>query len=220
MSPTPPHLPTVGPRQLLNSMYRNEPQLGSDGKLHEMDPSTRIPPDLGELLVQLHTALKPQRTVEIGLGYGFSTLFFMMAMQQSGGGYHIAIDPLQIDYHGIGVTRVQLVQMQDRFTLIEKESAVGLPLLAAMGLKAQLILIDGQHRFDNVMVDFFLADAICPTGGVIVFDDMWMASVQKVVRFIANNRSDYRHAPSSVQVAAVFHKVGRDERRWNHYVDF
>ena len=70
------------------------------------------------------------------------------------------------------------------------------------------------------MVDFFLADAICAPGGIMVFDDMWMASVQKVARFIGCNRSDYRYAASSVETAAVFHKVGRDERRWDHYVDF
>src|SRR5215475_2248823 len=181
MSPTPPEVPAIDPRHLLDSMYRNEPQLGRDGQLHEMDRKTRVPPDLGELLLQLHAELKPERTVEIGLGYGFSTLFFMMAMQRSGSGHHVAIDPLQIDFHGIGATRVQLVQMQNRFTLIEKESAVGLPLLAAMGMNAQLIFIDGQHRFDNVMVDFFLADSICPAGRVIVFDDLWMRSVQKMV---------------------------------------
>jgi hypothetical protein len=39
--------------------------------------------------VQLHTELKPQWTVEIGLGYGFSTVFLMMAIQRSEHGHHI-----------------------------------------------------------------------------------------------------------------------------------
>ena len=95
-----------------------------------------------------------------------------------------------------------------------------MPLLAAGGLQAQLIFIDGQHRFDNALVDFFLADAICATNGIIVFDDMWMPSIQKVVRFIANNRSDYRYRETNVQNAAVFSKVGGDERPWDHFVDF
>jgi len=212
----------ITPRQLLDSMYGNEPQLGSEGQLQAMDPATRIPRDEGALLVQLHTTLKAQSTVEIGLGYGFSTVFFLMAMQESGsGGHHIAIDPSQHGYyHGIGATHAQLLRMQDRFTLIEEESAVALPRLAAAGLQAHLILVDGQHRFDNVLVDFFLADAICAPNGAIVFDDAWLPSIQKVVRFIRNNRRDYRYAATDVQIAAVFHKVGSDDRPWNHYVDF
>jgi predicted O-methyltransferase YrrM len=220
MRPVSSRLPAADPRELLDSMYRNEPQLGSDGQLHAIDLITRISPEEGALLVQLYTVLNPQQTVEIGLGYGFSTLFFMMAMQQCDTGHHIAIDPFQDAFHGIGATRIALLQMEDRFTLIEKESAVALPLLAASGLKAQLIFVDGQHRFDNVLVDFFLADAICARDGIIVFDDMWMPSIQKVARFITNNRSDYRYTETNVQNAAVFSHVGSDERRWDHYVDF
>jgi hypothetical protein len=63
--------------------------------------------------------LKPQQTVEVGLGYGFSTIFLMMASQRSGGGYHIAIDPRQqTSFHGIGAARVALLQMEDVFTLL------------------------------------------------------------------------------------------------------
>jgi hypothetical protein len=78
-----------------------------------------------------------------------------------------------------------------------------------------------MQEFGNaVLVDFFLADAICAPQGIIVFDDMWMPSVQKLIRFITNNRSDYRYRVTDVQNAAVFCKVGRDERPWDHYVDF
>jgi hypothetical protein len=110
--------------------------------------------------------------------------------------------------------------MEDRFTLIEKASAVALPLLAAGGPQAQLIFIDGDHRFDYAMIDFLLADAICALDGIIVLDDMWMPSIQRVVHFITNNRSDYRHKATNVQNAAVFSKIGSDERQWDHYVEF
>jgi len=213
--------PAADPLELLESMYRNEPQLGSDGQLHAFDrPDVRIPREEGELLVQLHTMLKPQRTLEVGLGYGFSTMFFLMAMQQSGAGHHIALDPYQSMWHGIGTTRAELLKMQERFTLIAEESSLALPRLAVDKLQAQLIFIDGDHRFDSVLVDFYLSDKICALQGVIVFDDMWMPSVQRLVRFISNNRSDYRYIKTSVQNAAVFTKVGRDERRWDHYTDF
>jgi predicted O-methyltransferase YrrM len=173
------------------------------------------------LLVQLYTELKPQRMMEIGPGYGFSTVYFVMAMQQSGDSHHIAIDPHQhASFHGIGTTRIALLQIEDRFTLLERQSATASSFLAAGGLQAQLTFIDGTHCFDNALVDFFLADAICAPGGIIVFGDMWMPSIEKVVRFIASNRRDYQHRPTDVQNVAVFYKIGRNERPWDDYVDF
>jgi len=95
-----------------------------------------------------------------------------------------------------------------------------LPRFAAEGISFQLIFIDGQHRFDNVLVDFFLADAVCSVNGIMIFDDIWMPSIQKVVSFITKNRGDYSYMPTDVGNAAVFRKIGRDERRWDHYADF
>jgi hypothetical protein len=88
---------------VLDSMYRCEPQLGSDGQLHAIDHlDARIGLEEGALLIQLHATLKSQRALEIGLGHGSSTVFFMMAMQRSRAGYHITIDPYQHAWHGIG----------------------------------------------------------------------------------------------------------------------
>lgn len=88
--------------------------------------------------------------------------------------------------------------------MVEQESAVALPRLAAEGLQARLIFVGGQHRFDNVLVILLLADAICTLDGAIVFDDACLPSIQKVVRLIRNNRSDYRYTTTGVQTAAVF----------------
>lgn len=123
-------------------------------------------------------------------------------------------------FHGIGATRTTVLGMRDQFRLIQAASAMALPRLAVDGYKCGMIFIDGDHRFDNVLVDFFLSDAICLPGGVIVFDDLWMPSIQRVVKFIRSNRSDFRFIAQDVERGAVFQKVGRDERSWDHFIDF
>ena len=51
------------------------------------------------------------------------------------------------------------------------------------------IYFDGNHRFDDVIMDFYLADEITRPGGHIVLDDMWMNSIRTAVSFIINNRA-------------------------------
>ena len=63
----------------LATMYEKHPQHGSDGLLHELDNITKISIEQGHLLAQLHASVKPRLSIEIGLAYGFSTLFILDA---------------------------------------------------------------------------------------------------------------------------------------------
>jgi hypothetical protein len=44
-----------------------------------------------------------------------------------------------------------------------------------------------NHRFDDVIVDFYLSDQILRIGGIIAFLDMGMNSVRTAANFILNN---------------------------------
>jgi predicted O-methyltransferase YrrM len=76
-------------------MYENHPQRGTDGLMHQMDTTTRISIPQGQLLAALYAEIRPKLSIEVGLAYGFSTLFFLDAASQIGGGRHIAIDPFE-----------------------------------------------------------------------------------------------------------------------------
>ena len=41
-----------------------------------------------------------------------------------------------------------------------------------------VIFIDGNHRFDNVLCDFTLFANVCDMNGYIVLDDMWILEVR------------------------------------------
>ena len=49
--------------------------------------------------------------------------------------------------------------------------------------------IDASHLFDLTLMEFVLVDRKLKVGGVVGFHDLWMPSLQKLVRFILGNRS-------------------------------
>jgi predicted O-methyltransferase YrrM len=212
-------------RSPLLSMYRGEAQLGTDGQPHPIDKETRISPSVGMWIYNLCMSLKPEATLEIGMAYGFSTLYFLAAVARSQLGHHTAIDPFQrSQWHGIGLAHAQaLVPIAGSdcpFRLIEDRSDRAATDLARANRMFHVILIDGNHRFDDVLVDFYLYAALCAIGGYIVFDDMWMSSIQTVVAFVRANRKDFIEIPTAERNISVFQKIGDDSRKWTDFHEF
>jgi predicted O-methyltransferase YrrM len=229
-------------QSLLDSMYRSEPQVGSDGQRHQLDALTRIAPVEGMWLHDLCRKAKPEKTLEIGLAYGFSTLFFLAAIKANGRGEHVAIDPCQADrWDGIGAQCGRNVGMDHAFHFVPETSVQALTRFARDGRMFDIIFVDGAHFFDAAIVDFFLAADVCSPGGYIILDDLWLPAIRKVVAFVRSNRLDFTEvetplhrlwarwstrAPARVirEIAlanvAVFQKTGDDKRVWSHFVDF
>jgi predicted O-methyltransferase YrrM len=141
----------------LATMYEKHPQRDSDGLLHELDDITKISIEQGHLLAQLHASIKPKVSIEIGLAYGFSTLFILDAAFHTNAGRHIAIDPFQDSmWHGIGRQAVQELNFGSRFEHIPETSVAALTDLCKQGVKADYIYIDGAHTFRLRPGRFFL----------------------------------------------------------------
>ncbi len=213
--------------EILTSMYDSEPQLGLDGALHPIDKTTRISVEEGLTLYQICSDIGAMSTLEIGLGYGFSTTFIMAALMGREKWSHTAIDPYQHqDWKGIGlvnaskIIEVSKFRSQDSFQHINEYSDVALCKLRASEKRYDLIFIDGYHRFDDVLVDFYLASQICAKNGFIVFHDLWLDSVKAVVSFIRSNRADYTECTTACDNICVFKKTGFDKRDWMHFVGF
>jgi hypothetical protein len=49
---------------LLGSMYRDEPQVGTDGRYHELDGLTRLAPTEGMWLHDLCRPVKPEKALD------------------------------------------------------------------------------------------------------------------------------------------------------------
>lgn len=79
--------------------------------------------------------------------------------------------------------------LAQRLRFIEASSVIALPKLVDEGVKLDLAFIDGDHKFDYALLDFFYIDMLLETGGLIVFDDLWMPSIRKAVSFVLKNRA-------------------------------
>ncbi len=212
-------------RAALLSMYRSEPQLGADALLHAMDPITRISPSQGMWLYDLCLATKPKAMLEIGMAYGFSTLYFLAAMARNRMGHHTAIDPFQLStWHGIGLTHAKALaptgDQAPNFRFIEDRSERVATDLARANASFDLIFIDGTHLFDGVLADFYLYAPLCAMGGRIIFDDNWMSSVRTALAFVCANRSDFTEIPASESNVRVLQRVSTDKRPWDHFREF
>ena len=212
-------------RSPLLSMFRGESQLGSDGQLHQIDKDTRISPSQGMWIYEFCVSVRPKSTLEIGMAYGYSTIFFLAAIEKNQSGHHISVDPFQRSHwHGIGLTHAQALATttgsNSVFSLIEERSDRVAIDLARSNTTFDIIFIDGNHRFDDVLVDFYLYAPLCAIGGHIIFDDMWMSSIQTVVAFVRTNRVDFVEVRTNVSDISVFQRVGDDAREWTNFREF
>jgi predicted O-methyltransferase YrrM len=209
-------------KKALLSMYDKQHQMGSDSIMYELDGDTKITPEQGMCIYNLCRKIKPQRTLEIGMAYGFSTVYFLAAIKANNMGHHVAMDPFEInDWHGIGLKKVQELGMDSSFQLMQEYDIFGLPDMAREKLKFDVIFIDGNHRFDDVLLDFTLSDYVCADQGCIILHDLWMPSIKRVAKFIKNNRSDYEIQEDILAPRMmVFKKIAGDKRPWNHYISF
>jgi predicted O-methyltransferase YrrM len=215
--------PIFGYRLL--SMYRGEPQLGADGALHPIDVTVKMTTKEGMWLHDLCVSVRPETTLEVGMAYGFSTLYILAALAENQHGEHTAVDPFQVStYLGIGLGHAQASirgkGMAAAFQLVEERSDRAAIDFARAGRAFDVIFIDGNHRFDDVLVDFYLYAPLCTMGGHIVLHDTGMSSINTVANYLRTNRFDFEWVPTGVHNLGAFRKVGEDARASSHFRKF
>lgn len=216
-------------RDRLTSMHAGEPQPGADGRLHQLDDTTRIADDEGMALFTLAGSAPLADTLEIGLAYGFSTAYLLAAQEARGAaaGCHVAVDPYQDrDWEGIGLAVAHgLIEQSSgldaaSFRHLPQRSEHALVDLDRARARFGLTFIDGYHRFDDVLVDFTLAARLTPCDGVIVLHDMWLDSIAAVAGFVRSNRRDFAEIDTGCDNLFAVRRVGDDERNWDHFAAF
>lgn len=199
---------------VLDRMYRTHQVEDTDGR--RVDCSTSIVNgETGRCLYEWIRQERPARTLEIGLGYGASALFICQAHQDNeNGGYHTAIDPNESTrWQSIGRLNVQRAGLDNRFRCVEATSFEALPRLLREGKRFDFAFIDGSHKFDYALVDFFYIDKLLPVGGCVAVDDLWMPGVRKVVSFVLNNRAYQLVDPASTRRTPLWKWAMRTGRR-------
>jgi predicted O-methyltransferase YrrM len=148
------------------------------GRVSHVDRAT------GDLLRRAVLDVQPQLSLEIGLAYGVSTLFICDAIRSlPQPGRHIVLDPFQHGkWRGIGLRNVQDAGYQRIVDFHAEPSETYLPRLLEQGATLDLVFIDGLHRFDQVLVEFYFVNRLLRPGGIVLFDDAARRSVNRVLR--------------------------------------
>ncbi len=158
---------------------------------------THIPRDECELLYRQVSATRATQAIEVGMAFGISTLCLCDALcrttpLQTGKRPHLVVmDPFQHGsiWQGVGLDQVRSAGFGDMVEFHERTSHAVLPELAAKEYRIEFAFIDGSHMFDQALIDFFYVDQMLESGGVIVFDDVGLQSINAVVRFVLANRA-------------------------------
>src|SRR4051812_5281650 len=144
--------------EVLIDMYTAKQLYGIDG-LVRIDGTTRISVAQGAQLNQLIRQSEINKSLEIGFFYGFSTIWILAGLRSRRNSHHVAIDPFEITQaHGVGLHQVKRLGAAPSFEWIPEYSIHALSRLIKSEEKFDFIFIDGNHRFDDVLVDFYLSD--------------------------------------------------------------
>jgi len=174
---------------------------------------------------QIHRLIREsnvRESVEVGFAYGISTIWILDALATRTGAVHRAIDPFEETlWSGVGVQLLRdFGDNGVHFEWMSDYSIHSLSQLIKQNRLVDFVFIDGNHRFDDVIVDFYLADQLTRIGGLIALDDNSMLSIRTAASFITSNRY-YEPVDQPVRNMRVFRKVGDDrERSWNHFESF
>lgn len=164
----------------------------SDLSKSRQEPNSFSPPFFDAVsldeAVMLYSAvrhLSPAHSLEVGFCCGGSGLAILKAHSDNqAGGLHHVCDPFQFTYaKGAGLANVASAGLSEVLQFREQFPEEFIPTLPAI----QFAFVDASHLFDLSLLEFTLADKKLDVGGVIAFHDMWMPSLQKLVRYILSN---------------------------------
>src|SRR5436190_15699060 len=161
--------------EVLRSIVSSGSVMTEDGKIRTC--TIGIGPDEGEFLQDLIRSARPQVSVEVGCGYGISSLYICDALREVNATKHIIIDAYQHSvFEDIGLANLKRAGYDDIVDFHEFLSHQYLSRLTEECMTVDFAFIDGSHTFDYVLVDF-LIDKLLRPGGIVVLDDFAYPSI-------------------------------------------
>ena len=175
--------------RIIEDIYKKGNVEDAEGNIVSVFPASILYEE-GKILYNIIQREKSRNTIETGMAYGVSTLFILQALRDNGIGNHIAIDPCEEStWKSIGLLNIKRSNLDDIFRFYNAPSHDTLPKLLSNRERFDFAFIDGAHMFDYALIDFFYIDKLLDTGGYIVFHDLWMPSIRKVLSFILRDRN-------------------------------
>ncbi len=199
---------------------------------------SELPAEEGRVLQHWFRESSASRVLEIGCAYGISSLYLCEVMAERDVGCYHVIDAFQSsEWRNVGLGHLQRARPEGGFEFHEELSELCLPRLLAQGEHYDFAFVDGWHTFDQVMLEFYYINRMLAPGGIVVFDDVHLPALQKVLAYLsaypcyetlappaAVTNSMKAHVRRLAGVPAIrlqaLQKIASDSRDWDWYVDF
>lgn len=198
----------------------------SDGTVHSVFP-VAVSAAEGEALRERVRREGPDRTIEIGLGYGISALFISEGLLANGHEMvrHVVVDPYQATrFAGCGLQVLDEAGITDLVECHEEGSEVVLPRFLGEGRSFDLAFVDGNHRLDGVFLDLVYLGRLVRPEGIVFLDDYQLPAVARAASFCLTNLGWTLEEVSAVddlhQWAVLRTSEVPDTRPFDHYVGF
>jgi predicted O-methyltransferase YrrM len=154
-----------------------------------------------EFLQKIIAENKFSRSVEIGFACGMSTLSIVEEVLKNGG-KHVVIDKFQLSaWGGVGLDLISQAGYSRNIEFYEEYCYIILPKLLEVGNKFDFAYVDSTKQMDWLLVDFFYLDKLLKVNGIIVFDDVGLPGIRKLIRYISQfpNYKIYKTYPDNYQ---------------------
>jgi predicted O-methyltransferase YrrM len=198
----------------------------SDGTVHGLFP-VAVGAAEGEALREWVLREGATLTIEIGLGYGISALFVCEGLLSDGDttAKHVVVDPYQAAR--FGNCGLQVLEEAGVASLVEhhaEESQIALPRFVSEGRRFDLAFVDGNHRFDGILLDLVYLGRLLHPGAIVLVDDYQLPAVARAASFCLTNLGWRLEEVSPVdelhQWAVLRTSTVPDARLFDYYVEF
>jgi predicted O-methyltransferase YrrM len=216
-----------GRKKLIERLFREGTVVAqSDGSVHDLFPVS-VNAAEGEALREWVQREGAAHTLEIGFGYGVSTLFLCEGLLANGdaGARHVVLDPNQsARFADCGLQLISEAGLAELVEFHPEASEIALPRFLAERRHFDLAFVDGNHRFDGVFIDLVYLGRLVRGHGILFIDDYQLPAVARATSFCTTNlgwtiedvsRDDVLHQWAVLRTADV-----PLQRAFDHYVDF
>lgn len=194
----------------------------SDGTQHSIFP-VAVSPAEGEALRNWVSREGAVQTIEIGPGYGISALHICEGLLMSGNptARHVVLDPNQSErFSDCGLQVLEEAGVRQLVEHHSELSEIALPQFLKEGRRFDLGFVDGNHRFDGVLLDLFYLGRLVRKGGILILDDYNLPGVRRAVSFFLANLG-WTVEDAIDDYAIVLRTAAQaDKRDFRYFVDF
>lgn len=201
-----------------NQQHRimNPEEIGKILEIPEWDTVSAIKTTEAQFIYDFVKKENLTRTLETGFAFARSSAHIMAAS----GKEHIAIDPFQSHYGDMGLKNIEKLGLTDKLIFKPDFSHNVLPALLKENKKFDFIFIDGDHKFDGILIDFYYSNLLLENNGYVLMHDTWMRSTRLVEKFIQKNLKNYRYVKTPLRNFSLFQKLEDDKRDGMFFSEF